>query len=105
MARQILLTCELLHAQKAQALGLVNEVLADEAVLDRAIALAERIAAQPPTAVRAAKAVVQATCDGAGQPGSLQLEANWSAGLFCTSAVRERVLKWLGGGKGQGQAT
>ncbi len=50
-----LMTGELMPAETAERLGLVSEVVDDEAVEDRALALARRIAALPPLAVQAIK--------------------------------------------------
>ncbi|MGE0797670.1 MAG: enoyl-CoA hydratase/isomerase family protein [Lautropia sp.] len=95
VARQLLLTCERIGPERAQALGLVNEVLPDEEVVGRALALADQIARQPATAVHAARAVVDASVGGGSIDAALKLEAAWSAHLFCSSAVRERVQAWV----------
>lgn len=98
IARQLVLTGERLTPQRAQSLGLVNEVLPDDAqTLKRALALATRIAGQAPTAVRAAKAVMNATDSGAGLDATLSLEAAWSANLFSTTPVKEKVCAWVAG--------
>jgi enoyl-CoA hydratase/carnithine racemase len=52
-AMRFLLTAEPFGAAEALRIGLVQEVTSREALLDRAIALAERIAAQAPLGVRA----------------------------------------------------
>lgn len=94
LARQLVLTCERLTAERAQGLGLVNEVLPDDAAaLARAIELAAHIARQPPLAVRAAKLVLNAI-DG-GVDASLALEGSLAAGLFSTTAVTSRVRQWV----------
>ena len=54
VARQDILTSERLDAQRAAALGLVNEVVAAGGAAERALELARKIAGQPPVAVRAA---------------------------------------------------
>lgn len=54
-AAELTFTGETIGAAKALAWGLVSEVAPDAELLDRAIALAERIAANPPHAVRMAK--------------------------------------------------
>lgn len=95
VARQLVLTGERLTPQRAQSLGLVNEVLPDAQALERALSLAECIAGQAPTAVRAAKAVMDATESGAGLDAALSLEAAWAAGLFSTTPVQEKVREWV----------
>ena len=55
IAMQMLLTGEPVSAARAYEVGLVNEVVAGPAVLDRAMAVASGIAANAPLAVRTAK--------------------------------------------------
>lgn len=58
IAREMLLTARDLTAQRAQNLGLVNELTEPGGALDAAVALAEEICANAPLAVREALAVV-----------------------------------------------
>lgn len=58
-AAEIILLGEPFGAAQARELGLVNEVLPDAALLDRALARARRLAAQPPAAVRLAKQLLK----------------------------------------------
>lgn len=62
-AMKILLTGEALSASEAEAMGLVSEVVKDEATFDRALALAEDIAKLPPIAARKIKELVLAGAD------------------------------------------
>jgi enoyl-CoA hydratase/carnithine racemase len=57
-AMELVLTGRRFDAEEARALGLVNKVVADEAWLDEAMALARGIAEQPPIASRLAKQAV-----------------------------------------------
>ena len=59
-ARQLLYTGELVGAEEARALGLVNEVTAPPDLLPRARALAGRIASRAPLAVAAVKRAIRA---------------------------------------------
>jgi enoyl-CoA hydratase/carnithine racemase len=54
IARELLLTGDPLPAERAERLGLVNELTEPGQALDRALALAERVCANAPLAVRAA---------------------------------------------------
>jgi enoyl-CoA hydratase len=54
-AKEYLLTCDRIPAEQAVAIGLANRVVPDGEVLDAAIALAEKLAAQPPQAVQTTK--------------------------------------------------
>jgi enoyl-CoA hydratase len=58
LALELALTGDLISAEQALALGLVNRVVPGDRVLPEAIALAGRICENAPLAVRAAKAVV-----------------------------------------------
>ncbi|TCS39055.1 short chain enoyl-CoA hydratase [Paucimonas lemoignei] len=62
-AMKILLTGEAISAREAEAMGLVSEVVADEAVFERALALANVIAALPSIAARKIKELVLAGAD------------------------------------------
>ncbi len=57
-AMEMILTGRAITAREAEAAGLVSLVVPAEEAVDRALALAGRIAALPPLAVRAAKAMV-----------------------------------------------
>jgi enoyl-CoA hydratase len=60
VARRLLLTGEPIDAPEALRVGLVNEVVPAAQVLERALAIAERIARNGPLAVRAVKRTVVA---------------------------------------------
>lgn len=62
-AAELLFTGEVIGAEKALSLGLVSDVVAPDALMDSALALAGRIAANPPLAVRAIKAGLRRTLD------------------------------------------
>lgn len=57
-ARYLLLTGQIIDAQTALDWGVVNEVLAPEALLPRALELASLMAAKPPVALRTARLVL-----------------------------------------------
>ena len=58
IAYEMTLTGDPITAQRALELGLVNEVVPRDQVLDRALALAERVAANAPIALRITKQLV-----------------------------------------------
>ncbi|MGH8447276.1 MAG: enoyl-CoA hydratase/isomerase family protein [Solimonas sp.] len=60
IALEWLLTGELVPAPRAAAAGLVNQVVADAEVIEAALALAQRIAANAPLAVRETLAIARA---------------------------------------------
>jgi enoyl-CoA hydratase len=57
-AMELLLTAQMVDAERAHALGLVNAVVAEGELLDRALQTAEKIAANAPLAIQATKAVL-----------------------------------------------
>ena len=63
-AAELILTGRPIEAPEALALGLVNDVVAAERVLPRALELAEAIAANAPIAVRESRAVARAAVAG-----------------------------------------
>jgi enoyl-CoA hydratase len=65
LARELLMTGDLIDAQRALAAGLANSLHAPEELMPAALALAEKIAANSPAAVRSVKAAVS---DAIGRP-------------------------------------
>lgn len=69
--KKLLLTGEKFDAREAQRLGAVDEVVEPERLMERCMELANKIAAQPPMAVRFAKKAV-----------NLSMESSLAAGLL-----------------------
>jgi enoyl-CoA hydratase/carnithine racemase len=70
-AKELVLLRERLDADEARAAGLVTEVVADGAALDRALELAGRLAALPPLAVSVAKQAIDAMPEASRDAGLL----------------------------------
>jgi len=68
-AMELVLTGRRFDATEAQAMGLVNKVVADDAWLEEALALAQTVAGQPPIASRLAKQAVLVAEETALSPG------------------------------------
>lgn len=85
------LTGDVVDAAQAKEIGLVQQVVPHDAVLDEALAIAERIAANPPLAVRVGKRFVNRDTPGAG------LRETMEAGvlLFSTADHKEGVRAFL----------
>ncbi len=87
VALELILTGELIDAARAYELGLVNRVVAPDEVLPTAVALAERIAANGPLAVAAAKELVRLwATDPAAAPGRRE---HWQKVVFDSEDARE----------------
>ena len=77
-AMHALLTGEPFSAEAALAYGFVNAVVEPPALMDRAMEIASRIAANGPLAVQAVRDSVRA-CHGLPEPEALSVEAGYSA--------------------------
>ena len=62
-AKELILLRDRLSAAEALAAGLVTEVVAEGAALERAVELARKVAALPPTAVSVTKSAIDAAAD------------------------------------------
>jgi enoyl-CoA hydratase/carnithine racemase len=85
------LTGDVVDAGKAKEIGLVQEVVAHEAVLDEALAIAGRMAANPPLAVRVGKRFVNRDTQGHGLRETLEAGVL----LFSTEDHKEGVRAFL----------
>ena len=102
-AMEFLLTAERFPAQRALALGLINEIVPRDELLDRARAWAHRITANAPLAVQATKESVLRGIF-LDYEGALKLEAELSSQIFQSEDAREgprafaekRKLVWQG---------
>src|SRR5581483_9716199 len=89
-AKELVFTADVIDAAEAARLGLVNRVVAPEALAATTRALAARIAAGPPAALRLAKHMLnRATVSDL--PAALDLEA-YSQGLAIASADHQEGL-------------
>jgi enoyl-CoA hydratase/carnithine racemase len=81
-ALQMLMTGDPITAQEAYRLGMVNEVHAPGELMDAAIAIAEKIASNSPTAVQAVKRAVQL---GEGEPIeqaiAIMMDSHWRSAV------------------------
>ena len=90
LAMRMMLTGEAIDARAALAAGLVVEVTPPELTVERALALAGRIAAKPPLAVRAAKEAVLKSFE-LPLEAALAHERECFARLFATADRREGI--------------
>jgi enoyl-CoA hydratase len=93
-AMELILTGRQLSATEAEAVGLVNRVVAPELVLDEARRIAHEIAAKSPLAVRAAKECVQKALETPLTVG-LEFERKMFTLLFATEDKAEGMQAFL----------
>ena len=93
-AKRMILCGERIGAEKAQQIGLVEEVVATGMALESALALADKVAEQSPSAVTACKALIQKGRSGTMQ-SALPLERELFVGLFDTKDQVEGVKAFL----------
>jgi enoyl-CoA hydratase len=93
-AMKMVLSGDPVSAAEADSMGLVSGVVPDDAVLDRAIALASQIAALPPLAVRQIKEVALAGAD-APLSTALALERQAFQLLFASEDQKEGMRAFL----------
>lgn len=89
-ANFLLMTGAIVEARELVACGLVNEVVSAGQLLDRAMALAEAIAAEPPDAVEGLKALTALALDGDFAAG-LEAERQLVCSLYRSDIGQERV--------------
>lgn len=93
-AKRMILCGERIGAEKAQQIGLVEEVVATGMALESALVLAEKVAEQSPSAVSACKTLIQKGRSGTMQ-SALPLERELFVGLFDTKDQVEGVQAFL----------
>jgi enoyl-CoA hydratase len=102
IALELTLTGDNIDASRAAALGLVNQVVPPEQVLDAAVALAERVARNGPLALEATKELVRLAASDAAAARDRQNE--WMPRIFgsedaiegATAFVEKRDPVWKG---------
>ena len=102
-AYELCLTGDMVDAQRAYELGLLNYLVAPDDVMNEAIKLAERITANGPLAIKATKRLVRSGLDDDAAAGWTLLD-ELRAGVFesedakegATAFVEKRLPKWKG---------
>jgi enoyl-CoA hydratase/carnithine racemase len=92
--RELVYSGRIVDAEEALRLGIIERVLARDAVLPTAIEDARRFAAGPRQALAAAKAAIAAATTSPGPPG-IQAEREAFLGLFGTADQREGMAAFL----------
>ena len=94
-ALQLIVTGARIDAEEAARLGLADVLVADDGVEDAARALADRIAAQPPLAVRGAKRAVHAAVSGRSVADGLLVEAEGQAACLRSTDMTEAIAAFV----------
>ncbi len=89
--RWLSFTGDEIDAEQAVAIGLAQRVVPHEQLIEEAVALAERMAANPPFAVRAAKSFINADTGGRALADSIEATAL----LFTTDEHKAKVAAFL----------
>ncbi|MCW2546915.1 MAG: Enoyl-CoA hydratase/isomerase [Mycobacterium sp.] len=87
VALELTLTGDPMDAVRAQSLGLINQVVAPDQVLDAAVAMAERIARNGPLAIQATKQLVRTAAVDTQKAWALQAE--WQPKVFGSADATE----------------
>jgi enoyl-CoA hydratase len=93
-AKELIYTCRRVKAEEARAIGLVNLVVAPEALMDAARDMAVRIAQNVPRAVRSSKAAIDQGLD-LPMNDAVNLEAQFFSGCFVTEDRREAMAAFV----------
>ncbi len=101
-AKDLIFTGRFVDAAEALAIGLVNQVVAPDDVLDAAMALAQRLAAGPPYALRAAKEAIDRGLEVDLTTG-LEIERVQFAALFATQDRRDGMNSFVENGPGKAE--
>jgi enoyl-CoA hydratase/carnithine racemase len=99
-AKEMIYTGRFVDANEALAIGLVDRVVAPDAVYDEALALAKKLAAGAPLALRAAKAAIDRGLEVDLNTG-LEIERQRFAELFATADQRTGMASFVENGPGK----
>ncbi len=94
MAKKLIFTGEILDAHEALRLGLVEEVVEHERLMDRCFEIAEKICSKPQLAIRLVKRALNATRTMSLEDG-LRYELSLAALLFSTEDAKEGLRAFL----------
>ena len=93
-AKELIYTAEVISADEAARIGLVNRVVPPEALMDEALALARKIASKAPLAVRYAKQAVNRGCE-TDIETAISIEADLFGLCFSTDDQKEGMRAFL----------
>ena len=94
MAKKLVLTGEMIDAEEALRIGLVEEVVDEDRLMDRAKEIARKILEKPPLAVKLAKRALNASRS-MSLPDGLRYELSLFSILFSTEDAKEGMKAFL----------
>jgi enoyl-CoA hydratase len=94
MAKKLIFMGEMIDASEAFRIGLIEEVVEHERLMDRALEIAGKIVRKPPLAIKLAKKAINATRSMALEEG-LRYEIGLAALLFSTEDAKEGIKAFL----------
>jgi enoyl-CoA hydratase len=93
-AKELIFTADMVDAQSALSIGLVNQVVPAEQLMDTCMEMAKKIAAKGPLAVRLAKKVIDKGIEAKLDEGS-HIESSEFGECFASGQAKEGMLAFL----------
>ncbi|MGE5422762.1 MAG: enoyl-CoA hydratase/isomerase family protein [Ignavibacteriales bacterium] len=93
-AKELILTGEMINAQTALNIGLVNKVVPFENLMEEAQKMARKLSRKPPAAVKAAKELINTSYDTEIATGLIK-EKNYFSSLFATNDQKEGMVAFM----------
>jgi enoyl-CoA hydratase len=93
-AKELIFTGDMIDAQTAHSIGLVNQVVPADQLMTVCMDLANKIASKGPVAVKFSKKVIDQGIQGNLDDGSA-LESNWFAECFASGEAKEGMTAFL----------
>ncbi|MGI6719445.1 MAG: enoyl-CoA hydratase-related protein [Anaerovoracaceae bacterium] len=94
-AMELILTGDIISAEVASSIGLVQRVVPQETLMDEAMALAEKIAANAPIAVQNAKKAIWEGLESADMDDAILIEADYFGQCFATEDQKSGMEAFL----------
>ena len=94
-AKELIYTADVINAEEAYRIGLVNKVVAPEDLLDESMAMARKIASKAPLAVRYAKEAINRGIETDIETG-ISIESDLFGLCFSTEDQKEGMQAFLG---------
>ncbi len=94
-AMELILTGNIITAETAGSIGLADQVVPQESLMDEALAMARKIASNGPVAIAYAKKAIQQGTELSDMDAAILLEADYFGKCFSTSDQKEGMAAFL----------